>query len=186
MRRRLFTLLSAMSLLLCAAAVGLWVRSYWVSDLLSRCSVNSRHVSVSTLIWSQPGSVVLERSSFDGSEAEQGWRWTTDSDEIPSGRPNWVTSETLFNDDGGVSVQSIAVCIPLWLPTFVFAICPSSWLMRERRRRAVLRAVGCCKKCGYDLRATPERCPECGTVADSQSGMAEESLTSSHQDGGGL
>jgi hypothetical protein len=38
------------------------------------------------------------------------------------------------------------------------------WCNLLRRRRAQ-RRLGHCPVCGYDLRFTPDRCPECGRVA---------------------
>lgn len=53
--------------------------------------------------------------------------------------------------------------LPLWVPALVFAIAPLIWLRRERSTRRLVRE-GRCLRCGYDLRATRDRCPECGEV----------------------
>jgi hypothetical protein len=70
----------------------------------------------------------------------------------------------------GVAFSGRYSGLPDWLFVVIFAILPL-WRARLllRRRRSV--PPGTCAVCGYDLRATPERCPECGiVVASAQQG----------------
>jgi hypothetical protein len=54
--------------------------------------------------------------------------------------------------------------VPYWLGLGATAPLPifAAWLGIRRRRRPRLRL---CAHCGYDLRATPKLCPECGQPA---------------------
>ncbi len=63
---------------------------------------------------------------------------------------------------GWWSVGRGHVVCPMWLPILLTA----GLLLivhRHCRRRP---GPGCCRVCGYDLRGTPERCPECGAVPE--------------------
>ncbi len=64
-----------------------------------------------------------------------------------------------FRPAGGVG----ALKLPLWIPTVAFAIGSISFILIPLHRRRKRDKLGLCVKCGYDLRGSNARCPECGT-----------------------
>jgi hypothetical protein len=68
-----------------------------------------------------------------------------------------------FRHENFIGSSSTAIVIPefLFLLTFIPVV---QHLLKRRRNRG----PGYCKNCGYDLRATPNRCPECGTIPSQQ------------------
>ena len=63
--------------------------------------------------------------------------------------------------------------IHYWILAIAAAMTPCFWLVRFHRRQLRI-AAGRCLICGYDLRATHGRCPECGTVASVLRNAAEK------------
>jgi hypothetical protein len=56
--------------------------------------------------------------------------------------------------------------IPYWKLLLLFASPAAIPTHRQFRRLLSESRAGLCPKCGYDLRATPDRCPECGSVSN--------------------
>ncbi len=60
--------------------------------------------------------------------------------------------------------RNYAVFIPIWFTTLIFGT--MFWLCHplQHRRFRKRKKLGLCIKCGYDLRGSKDRCPECGTA----------------------
>ena len=73
------------------------------------------------------------------------------------------------NPAGGYRFQeNDALFVPYWLMALVTgALAVRAWRRFVLLRRAEYRRrMGLCLFCGYDRRASPARCPECGTATD--------------------
>lgn len=68
-----------------------------------------------------------------------------------------------FARPAGTRFVDHTVCLPLWFVMSVFGAYPTLAFIRGPLRRHRRRKRGLCLTCGYDLRGTPERCPECGS-----------------------
>ena len=64
----------------------------------------------------------------------------------------------------GVTQRTRNLWVPVLLPMLLASVAPAIWVWRRSRRHS-REKCGHCLACGYDLRATPGRCPECGTAA---------------------
>jgi hypothetical protein len=63
--------------------------------------------------------------------------------------------------------------VPQWWVLSVTALPPLLWCglrLRSGRVKRRIRGMALCIGCGYDLRATPDRCPECGAAAPPANG----------------
>jgi hypothetical protein len=188
-RRRLlnlaFKLAAAVSLVLCAATLALWVRSRFVHDRLEwevrderACVQRRSYLQVSL------GSLGIQHyreayigatpSVFNTFGGRTGFRWqgAPPHDVGPYGPAQawrqrfgflWERERWERAEPGGVaSYAHTYVVLPIVLPIALTAVLPT--LAAHRRYQRSKRIAGLCPTCGYDLRATPERCPECGTT----------------------
>ena len=79
---------------------------------------------------------------------------------------SWLSIETLLlSENGATRCNGRYLNVPLWTygPVCIFTMLISIWQLNGSRRLADNK----CRNCGYDLRATPSRCPECGWWAGS-------------------
>jgi hypothetical protein len=184
MARRLFSLVALASLVLCAATLAWWARSYLPADL----HVGAADGRLILLFTDPPVTRFWLKESPLGVggkvSAETAWQ---------RARRGILLRQVLYSANtaapGGFTMINLPqrsralagvvyitepvapgdstyhlFAIPLPYLALLLAITPIAWLVSSLRRRGRSRA-GCCAKCGYDLRATPGRCPECGEPA---------------------
>ena len=180
---------AAVSLIVCIATVVLWIRSLSTADTWSWHSsgtnVNQQGV-VSTAGCVYFSSVPLPSmgphpSLIDGSSPPSAPMLIARSPlehyasaTLPITSPYGASGPAVVSYEGlgfaatfdtaAMGLKRILfVLIPYWSVTAGSTLIPTVWMWRHlfhlRDRR-----LGLCQVCGYDLRATPDRCPECGTA----------------------
>jgi hypothetical protein len=166
------------SLLLLIGTTFAWAYSYWVYDTfrhdLNYNTATQTHVFIDRYSNTQGQLTWLRQSwtfphdSFDPPPAESIWsREPASSFQTPrdtlANRLGFGQWTARFPKNAAIPIDYRQIWCPHWLIAALAAVAPQAWLIaRFRRRRRHL--AGHCLSCGYDLRATPDRCPECGAT----------------------
>ena len=181
MMRRLFAIASALSLVLCGVVAALWLASYHfhIRYIWHECPDSVGIVSCN-------GRVQLKRMlKIEGYGFEEGYRsigqaigaWERDGvviRKVTLPGVGWISGGYPFLGSSAPQVppptytwfhQTYYCCY--WVPFLFASGLPVLWLLRFVLRPGYRH--GHCACCGYDLRASPQRCPECGTPRPAKS-----------------
>ena len=166
--RWLLALCPAVSLIICAAASALWVRGYRVADV---AYLHARGTTDHYMVASSRGRLGVIVTPFPPDRVAAGVRFAR-ARRAPG--PLLKRGGYFRNYVNHFGIEAAwtpnrpgrAVSMPTWW-LVVLTAPPSAIWLRNRVRRIARRARGQCLSCGYDLRASPERCPECGATRTS-------------------
>jgi hypothetical protein len=169
-------LAAAASLALWAAAVVLWVRSYHTSDWVARIDLdgNGRTTELGAATIRGTFGVYWGRAWIAGTSAPAQTIHQYNSQRVdrvmmlPLRRNarqvagfGWYSLYNQPTAMGSYSRHS-EIQVPGWFVVGILGI-PTVLLVRRVVLARRNRRLNLCPCCGYDLRATPDRCPECGT-----------------------
>jgi hypothetical protein len=192
MRRRLVTLAVLVSAALCVAALAALVRSHLVWDRVERdawIDLGGDWRRQWLRVDSSTGRLdlsVLRETRSDRRQLEYlranakpfAYYTRAGKNPVPTVNPLLQFLGLYGQIDNRPNSVFVRVVVPYWLLALVFAILPVRRLWTRARRRAALRrGLNQCVRCGYDLRATPDRCPECGLSVPIAEGRAGDPST---------
>jgi hypothetical protein len=169
-------MLVPLSLGLCLAMAALWTSSFfWYASLTNASAFTRASTNRKFLVYSHAGmieftswAIQLKNPPPDSDSIWQLTAWHAKG-VLQDLQSEFLMGVTKFRWRAGTMPlrRGLLAEEHFWIsyafPTVLFAVAPAAWLRRFVRRRAAIK-TGHCQHCGYDLRASPGRCPECGTI----------------------